>query len=170
MIRWGIVGLVLLVGFAGCSALPFVEPPPQEEPAPVKLVNNASVTETFIVGVIDEEASLRVEFEDGRVANYTAGPGSSTITTSNESNFTSVQFPNSVRNYSQHTLAPGQSKLLSIEGVAPNEAIVVVVYDRPEGTYRSIKTLSCGNAILGYRITSQKGGPDDWTMSTHSCG
>lgn len=44
--------LVFVVVLAGCSGVPFGEPTPQEEPAPVKLVNNATITETFEVAVI----------------------------------------------------------------------------------------------------------------------
>lgn len=165
-----ILGLVLVIFVAGCSAVPFVEPTPQKEPAPVKLVNNATFTERFTVGVVDEGTNLTINLDDGRTTNLTVGPGSSTYTSPNSPNLTRAKFPEPARIHGQYTLELGESKLLSVENVAPNQAIVVLVYDEPEGTYRAIKSLSCGGAIKGYRVRSQSGGPDDWTPSTHQCG
>ena len=166
-----VTGLLLTtVVMAGCTGMPFGDPTPQEEPAPVKLVNNATLTETFTVGVVDEGANLTIQLDDGRTGNYTVGPGSSTYTSPNSPNITQVNFPDSARIIGRYTLEPGESKLLSIENVAPDQAIVVLVYDEEDGTYRSIKSLSCGQAILGYKISPESGGPEDWTPSAHQCG
>ena len=170
MIRWGIVGLVLLVGIAGCSAVPLGEPTPQEKPAPVMLVNNETQTEIFTVGVTREEASLTVHRCDGKVYNFSPGPGSGTHVLSRENPIIKIAFPESAQIHGKYMLDSGERKLINISNVAPNEAIVVLVYDREDGMYRSIKTLSCDGPILGYKITSQKGGPDHWTWSRHQCG
>ena len=49
------IAVVGAVVFAGCGVLPFGEPAPQAEPAPVMLVNNTMQTETFTVGVVGEK-------------------------------------------------------------------------------------------------------------------
>jgi predicted component of type VI protein secretion system len=164
-----ILGLALLVTIAGCSSVSFGDPTPQKEPAPVMLVNNATQTETFMVGVVGVGDNLTVQDGNGDSFNYTINQGSSTYTTSDASTLTRIDFPESTKRHGEYTLLPGEKKQIDIEGVAPDEAIVVLVYDEEDATYRSIKTLSCGGAIQGYRVTSQKGGPDDWTMSTHQC-
>ncbi|MFC4356552.1 hypothetical protein ACFO0N_01155 [Halobium salinum] len=133
------------------------------------MVNNATQTETFTVGVVEVGNNLTVQDGDGDSFNYTINQGSSTYTTSNASSFTHIDFPESASRHGEYTLQPGERKQIDVEGVAPNKAIVVLVYDEDDGTYRSIKTLSCSGAIQGYRVTSQKGGSDDWTMSTHQC-
>lgn len=168
MIRWGIVGLVLLVGLAGCSAVPLGEPSPQEKPAPVMLVNNETQTETFTVSVVKENHNLTIHRKNGDVFNLTVHGGSTTGKAS-VNKFVKIEFPESAQMHGEHRLQPGEKKQIDVEGVAPDEAIVVLVYDEEDGTYRSIKTLSCSGAIQGYRVTSQKGGSDDWTMSTHQC-
>lgn len=152
------VGVAIAVILAGCSGVPFVDPPPQDEPAPVKLVNNATQTETFRVAVVEEGATVFAEFRDGRTANYTMGPGSGTIENNPKYPIERIEFPASAQHHGEYTLAPGESKLIEVEPVAPNQAIVVLVYDEEDETYRSIKSLSCGGAILGYRVTTQKGG------------
>ncbi|MFC7096959.1 hypothetical protein [Halobaculum marinum] len=169
MVRWLAIGLIVIIGLVGCAAVPFGEPTAQKKPAPVMLVNNASQPETFTVGVVEESANLTVHRQDGDIANYAPGPGSTTIYTTSNNKFVKIEFPESATLHGEYTLQPGEEKLINVSGVAPDEAIVVLVYDEEDGTYRAIKSLSCGGAILGYRITSQAGGSDDWTMSTHSC-
>ena len=165
--QWRAVAcLLLLVGSVGCLAMPFGEPTPQDEPAPVMLVNNATQTETFTVGVIGEEDNLTIYRRNTSNFNLSPGPGSGTHIIGGT---TKIEFPESAQIYGDHTLEPGEQKLVNVTDVAPNEAIVVLVYDEEDQTYRAIKTLSCSTAILGYRVTSQAGGPDDWTMSTHQC-
>ena len=163
------VGVLFVVVLTGCSSYPLGDPPNQEEPAPVKLVNNASQTETFRVAVVEEGATVYAEFRDGRTANYTMGPGSGTVQNNPEYPIERIEFPASAQHHGEYTLAPGESKLIEVEPVAPDQAIVVLVFDEADGTYRSIKSLSCGGAIQGYQVTSQKGGPEDWTWSRHAC-
>ena len=171
MTRWVSVGLVLLVGIAGCSGIPVFDPPPQDEPAPVKLVNNASVTERFEVAVVRLGEGVSVTREDGDTFNKTVGEGSSTLITSSENKFVSITFPDSARVHGQYTLEPGESKLLHIGNVAPDQAIVILVYDKPEETYRAVKSLNCGGAaILGYKVSPESGGSEDWTPSAFQCG
>ena len=158
------------MGLVGCSAGPLGEPTPQEKPAPVKLVNNATITETFEVAVVDVGSNLTVTRGGDESVNYTVDQGSTTIQNPEVNQFTAATFPDSARIHGRYTLEPGESQLLSIENVAPDEAVVVLVYDEPEGTYRAIKSLSCGGAILGYKVSPESGGPDDWTPSVHQRG
>ncbi|WP_435333622.1 hypothetical protein [Haloarchaeobius sp. TZWWS8] len=164
-----VAGVLCLVVLAGCSSYPLGDPPNQEEPAPVKLVNNATITETFEVAVVDVATNLTVTREDGDKFNSTVRPGSSTIITTSNNKFVNIKFPNSARVIGQYTLEPGENTTLSIDKVAPNQAIVVLVYDEPEEQYRAIKSLSCGGAITGYKIVTKAGGDDDWTPGVHGC-
>lgn len=161
--------LAALVLLAGCSAGPLGTPTPQEEPAPVMLVNNATVIQTFEVGVVDEGNNLTAIRGGTERVEYTVGPGSSTIANPDTKPFTDIRFPDSSRIIGRYTLKPGENTTLSIDKVAPNQAIVVLVYDESEGTYRAIKSLSCGGAIVGYKVVTKAGGPDDWTPSVHEC-
>jgi hypothetical protein len=170
MVRWHAVGLFALVALGGCSAVPFGEPTPQEKPAPVMLVNNASQPETFTVGVIEEDANLTIRRQSGDVYNYSPMRGSSTYVTSSENKFVDIEFPETARINGEHRLQAGERERLNVTGITPYQALVVVVYDEEDGTYRSIKSLNCGGgAITGYRVTTQAGGSEDWTMSTHGC-
>lgn len=165
-----VLALTVLVTLAGCSAIPFGEPTAQQEPAPIMLVNNASLTETFEVAVVDVGSHILATRSNNQTANYTVSQGSSTIVNPDTYPFTRIELPDSARIHGRYTLEPGDRKQLSIENVAPNQAIVVLVYDEPDGTYRAIKTLSCGGAILGYKVSPESGGPEDWTPSVHQCG
>lgn len=165
-----ILSLVLLVIIAGCSAVPFGDPTPQEEPAPVMLVNNATLTETFEVAVMDVGSNLTVTREDGDTFNQTIGQGSSTTYATNKNPDVKIEFPESARVHGEYTLEPDERKQVPVENVAPDQAIVVLVYDDPEETYRAIHTVSCSKAILGIRATSMSGGPEDWTTGAHECG
>lgn len=169
MRRFTILSLTVLLTITGCSAIPFGEPTAQKEPAPVVLVNNATLTETFKLAVIDEGANMTVHRSEGQIFNFTIGQGSSTTKTTTDNKMTEIEFPDSARIHGRYTLEPGERKELSIENVAPNEAIVITIYDEPEGTYRAIKSLSCGGPVLGYRVTTQAEGEDE-TESTHQCG
>lgn len=170
MTRWVSVGLVLLVGLAGCSGIPVFDPPAQDEPAPVKLANNATITERFKVAVIDVGTEFTVTRADGGSFEYRVSEGSHTTVTTSDNKFVKITFPDSARMHGQYTLEPGESKLIQVENVAPDEAIVILVYDDPEGTYRAIKSLNCGGqVILGYKVVTQAEGEDD-TGSIHSCG
>jgi len=131
------------------------------------LVNNATQTQTFTVAVINVGGNLTVE--SNKKYNYTINDGSATHSAIETVNITKIGFPRSAKMHGEYTLQPGEQQLINVSGVAPDEAIVVLVYDEEEKAYRAIKSLSCGGAILGYRVTSQAGGPDDWTTSTHSC-
>lgn len=165
-----ICGLVLLVTLAGCSSVPFGGSVPQEEPAPVRLVNNATITGTFEVAVVDLGANVTVTRGDDEPIHYTIHQGSTTIENPETNPFTNAKFPDSARIQGEYTLEPGESKQLSVEKIASYEAIVVLIYDDPEGTYRAIKSLNCGGqAILGYKVETQAEGEDD-TLSIHSCG
>ena len=155
---------------AGCGAIPLGEQIPQDEPAPVMLVNNATQTETFTVGVVQEGAFVNATRSNNQTANYRIGQGSATIENPRTNPFTTVAFPESARIHGEYTLEPGEQKLLNITDIAPTEAIVITVFDEGDQTYRSIKSLSCSGSIAGYRVTSQAGGSADWTMSTHQCG
>lgn len=168
--RWATLVFILVVALAGCSAIPFVEPTPQKEPAPVMLVNNASLTETFTVAVIEEGEDIIAIRSNNQSANYTIGPGASTIENSDTHPFTRIEFPGSARIHGKYTLEPGMRKQLSVENVAPDEAIVILIYDKPEGTYRAIHSVSCGGPLLGVKATSRTGGSEDWTTGTHECG
>lgn len=165
-----ILSLAVLLTLAGCSATPFVDPTPQQKPAPVKLVNNETITETFEVAVVPVGANLTVTRRYGQTFNQTIGQGSSTTITTTDNKDVKVEFPDSARLHGRYTLVPGEQKLLSVEGVAPDEAIVILVYDEPEQAYRAIKSLSCSGPIHGYRVQTRAGGHDDWTPSTHQCG
>lgn len=162
--------LVSVVVLAGCSGVPFVDPPPQDEPAPVKLVNNATQTQTFEVAVIEVGKNLTLTWgnntSDSSTGNIPVPPGSRTY---HKGGLYQVGLPDSARIHGKDTLAPGESKQIEIENISPDKAIVILVFDEEDETYRSIKSLSCSSAILGYRVTTQKGGSEDWTMSTHQC-
>lgn len=167
--RGSLLALGFLVVLAGCSAGPLGTPTPQEEPAPVKLVNNATITETFEVAVVDEGKNLTVTREDGDTFNSTVGPGSSTHVTTSDNKFVRISFPDSARVLDSYTLDPGKTQTLTVDPIAPNQAIVVLVYDEPEETYRAIKSLSCGGSITGYKVVTQAGGDEDWTPGVHGC-
>ena len=162
--------LVFLVVLTGCSSYPFGDPPAQDEPAPVKLVNNETMTETFEVAVVDVGENLTLTWGNNtstsRTGNVSVPSGSLTY---HKGGLYQVGLPDSARVIGRYTLEPGESKLVRVEGVAPDQAIVVLVYDEPKDRYRAIKSLSCSGAITGYRITTQKGGSEYWTMSTHGC-
>ena len=166
----GVGLLVFLVVLAGCGSYPFGDPPAQEEPAPVKLVNNASQTETFTVAVVEVGKNLTLTWgnntSDSTTGNISISSGSLTY---HKGGLYRVRLPDSARIHSEYTLDPGEEKQIEVENLAPDEAIVVLVFDEEDGTYRSIKSLSCDGAIQGYHVTSQKGGSEDWTMSTHGC-
>lgn len=164
------LSLIVFITIAGCSAVPFVEPTAQKEPVPVVIENNATLTETFEVAVVDVGANLTVYRGDGKVYNETIGQGAKTITTTSESTIRKIEFPDSARTHGQYTLEPGERKQLSVENVAPDTAIVILIFDEPEGTYRAIHTVSCGGPLLGVKATSRSGGTDDWTTGTHECG
>lgn len=141
-----ILSLIILLTIAGCSAVSFGEPNAQQKPVPVMLVNNASLTETFEVAVVDVVSSIKAMRSNNQTANYIVGQGSSTIENPDTYPFTNIKLPESARKHGRYTLDPGDRKQLSIEDVAPNEAIVVLVYDEPDGTYRAINSLNCGGA------------------------
>ena len=172
MIRWEIISLVLLVGLAGCSAGPLGEPTPQQEPASVKLVNNATQIETFTVAVAKVNSKVTIQQRGGRIYNITVSSGSYTRTVSGEpeDEMVKVSFPNAAHIHGNYTLGPGQRKQIPVTDISPDEAIVVLVYDTAKEEYRSIKSLSCDGPILGYEVASQSGGDEDWTWSKHSCG
>lgn len=161
--------LGVLVVLAGCSAGPLGTPTPQEEPAPVKVVNNATITETFTLAVVDVGANLTVTRRWGETYKLRISPGSTTTITSTDNKNIKVDFPESAKIHGKYTLRPGESKHTSVGEVAPNEAIVILVYDKPEQSYRAIKSLSCGGAIVGYKVVTKAGGPDDWTPGVHQC-
>ena len=167
MIRWGIVRLVLLVGPAGCSAGPSEGPTPQESPAPVMVKNNATQIQTFTVAVAPVESRITVHLEGNVTHRIAFSKGSSTIRS--KVPILRIELPKSARTHGNYTLKPGEQKQTNVTNIAPDEALVVLVFDEEDSTYRAIKTLSCSNSIRGYRVTSQKGGPADWTMSTHAC-
>lgn len=160
--------LLFLVATAGCAGIPFVDPPPQDEPAPVKLVNNETQSVTFEVSVIPEGDNLTV-YRENNSFNYTISPGSSTLKAPDTNPFVNNEYPPSVRNIGTYTLEPGEEKLIHVKNISPDEAIVVIVYDEDEQEYRAIKSLSCGAEIQGYRIIASSY-EEDHTPSTHQCG
>lgn len=164
------ISLILFAVFAGCSAISPGTPAPQEEPAPVKLVNNATITETYTIAVVDVGANLTVTRRDGQKYELRIPPGASTTKTSTENKNIKIEFPDSAHLHGNYTLKPGEEKTLSVDGIAPNEAIVILIYDEPEQSYRAIHTVSCESPIRGVRATSKSGGPEDWTTGTHQCG
>ena len=169
MRRAHVLGLTLLLVLAGCSGVPFVDPPPQDEPAPVKMVNNATITETFTVAVVPEGDNLTVHRRDGQMHQMSVSPGSGTIYTETENKFIRIEWPESARHHGEYTLEPAEEKLIHVEPVAPDEAIVILIYDDPEESYRAIKSLSCGAAIKGFLVVTQAEGEDE-TATRHQCG
>lgn len=169
MRRLTILSLAILLTIAGCSTAPLGESTPQQEPAPVVLENNATLTETFEVAVVDVGTNLTVHRKFGGKFNQTIGQGSSTTKTTTDNKDVKIEFPESARIHGNYTLEPGDRKQLSVENVSPNEAIVILIYDESEGTYRAIKSLSCEGPVLGYKVTTQAEG-EDQTVSSHQCG
>ena len=144
-------------------------PPPQDGPAPVKMVNNASINETFRVSVIPVGDNLTVNDESGEEFNFSIDPGSSTTKAVPENQFIKIEYPDSARPHGEYTLEPGEEKLIHVEPVAPDEAIVILIYDDNEETYRAIKSLSCGAAIQGFKVVTLAEGHDN-TRTVHQCG
>lgn len=160
--------LVILIITAGCAAVPFGDSQSQENPAPVVMKNNASIVETFEVAVIPVGDNVSVTRKSGDVFNYTIKKGSSTYKTSSENKFTKMQFPNSADKYGTYTLKPGEQKSINISEVSSNEAIVILIYDEPENSYRALRSINCGGAINGYSVTTEAEGEDD-TVASHAC-
>lgn len=160
----------VLVGLTGCSAGTFAETTPQKEPAPVKIANNATLTEEFEVYVMDVGDNISITWDYNQSSNLTGNisipQGSMTY---HKGGLINLDLPDSATRVGRYTLEPGQNETLSVESVSPDEAIVIVIYDEPEGTYRAIKSLSCGGAIVGYKVVTKSGGSDDWTPGVHQC-
>ncbi|WP_435333625.1 hypothetical protein [Haloarchaeobius sp. TZWWS8] len=128
------------------------------------------MTETFTIAVVDVGANLTVTRREGQTYELRIPPGSSTTKTSTENKNIKVEFPDSAHHHGNYTLESGEEETVSVEGVGPNEAIVILIYDNPEQSYRAIHTVSCEGPIRGVRATSQSGGSDDWTTGAHECG
>ena len=169
MRRDHVLDIALLLILAGCTGVPFVDPPPQDEPAPVKLVNNASITETFTVAVVPVGDNVTVQRRDGTWDNITVGEGSWTIKTSTQNKMVKMKLPETARVVGEYTLEPGEEKLIHVHPVAPDEAIVILIYDDEEESYRALKSLSCGAVIHGYKVVTQAEGEDE-TVTVHQCG
>ncbi|WP_143085803.1 hypothetical protein [Halogranum rubrum] len=163
MTRWTTLGLVLTVCLTGCSAVSFGDSASQKE-APVKIVNNATLTETFEVAVVEVGENMTI-YRGSRSQNIPVSSGSTTF----KSPLSRVDLPDSARVHGQYTLEPGERKELSVPNVRPDEAIVILIYDEEEERYRAIKSLSCDGPVLGYKVTTEAEGEDE-TMSTHQCG
>jgi hypothetical protein len=133
------------------------------------LVNNASLNETFEVAVVDVGTDITGYREAGGKFNKTVGQGSSTLKTTSDNKIVNVELPESARIHGRYTLEPGERRQLSVAHVGPNKAIVILIYDEPEQTYRAIKSLSCEWNILGYKVTTEAEGEDN-TVSGHQCG
>lgn len=163
------ISLAIIIIFSGCIGVPFVDPPPQDEPAPVKVVNNDTMTTTFEIIVIPVGNNLTIHLENGNEFNMTIRPGSGTQIESAENPSIKIEYPDSARHHGTYTLEPGEENLSHVENVAPTEAIVVLVYNEEEGRYRAIKSLSCEAEIKGYKVETRPEG-DDYTPGRHACG
>lgn len=163
-----VICVLFSIILAGCVG-PFGMPTAQEEPAPVKLENNATITETFTVAIVNLGSNLTVTRENNEQGSYTINEGSLTVKNPDTNEFTKVQFPASAFIHGNYTLGPGENKTISVENITPDKAIVILVYDDPEQSYRAIKSLSCRGPILGYEVVTQAEG-EDQTVSIHECG
>lgn len=162
--------VVLLVIIAGCSAIPFNEPAPQEASAPVIIINNATQIERFTVAVADRGKDIHVVRSNNNTANYTIDQGGATVENPREYPFIEVTFPESARVQGEYTLEPGERKQINVTNLTSTEAIVITIFDEEDQSYRAIHTVSCKSTILGIRAISQSGGSEDWTIGTHQCG
>lgn len=158
-----IVGFIIL---AGCSAVPFGEQPNQEEPVPVVLENNATLTETFEVSVAKLGENITVHFKEKETTNYTIGEGGFTL----KATITRIELPDSARIHGQYTLEPGERKQTSIENFPRDAAVVIAINDEDEGTYRALQYASCSDSsLLGVKASTQSEGEDE-SIGIHECG
>ena len=169
MVRWVTMSLLILVGVAGCSA---VSPDLQSKPVPVKLVNNATQTETFTVASVKYGSSVTVHDSQGVTFRIKIDAGVFTYKPGDYHELVKVEFPRSAQIDGNYTLNPGQQRIISVENYSTGDAIVVAVYDEEDESYRAIQYGGCSGwtGLTGVRVTTESGGPEDWTTVTRGCG
>jgi len=161
--------LAMMIFLAGCAIGPFGGPSAQEEPVPVKLINEANETNTFEVLVVERPANVTTVRNDGLTANSWARQGVGSYSPGENYTWTTVKLPKSARLHGRYTLSPGEENITRIEEVPPRFAIAVVVY-RAENEIISVKTVQCSkSALLGFRVT-RRHGPAGGTSATYECG
>lgn len=133
------------------------------------MVNNATITETFTVAVVPVGDNVTVQRRDGTWHNRTVDGGSTTVKTSTQNKMVKMKLPETARVVGEYTLEPGEEKLLHVHPVAPEETIVILIYDEPEESYRAIKSLSCGAVIQGFKVVTLAEG-NDRSRQVHQCG
>lgn len=172
MVRWGsqallIVCLGVLLAQSGCLASSLGGSSDKERPATLALNNSANVTQTFEVFIVEVGATVKTELNDGRTGNWTIGQGLSTVGTSGEY-YVTVEPPESARLYGRYTLEPGEVNRSSIEELATDAAIVVVLHQNGKiGWWASVY---CSDGVLvGFEAVTRpsKTGGDAW--AGYSC-
>ena len=136
----------------------------QERPVRIVLENNATVTQTFEVLVVELPAKLTVRRDDNKSSTTDIGQGLSNVDSGNYHNYTAVEPPNSAYLHGRYTLAPGEVNRSTIkaddlnrtsgERFPPQFAVVVVVY-QDENVITSYVTANCDDlALVGLGVHS----------------
>jgi hypothetical protein len=155
-----LLGLLLLLGLAGCTGIPFAEPEPQDRAIFVNITNQANTSHTFEVWM-GEDPLDQVQVHMANRSDYTVEMGEVGVGVHDTGDYqitSSLTFPERAAFYGRYTLEPGGTQTWTMPEPYPDTVFVVVIYN-DDKVIGWVET-SCDEGVMtGFGVTNHHYGP-----------